>query len=88
MNNGSAPWQCLMISVFFLIVKEMNLKIIFIFIALVMRDVEYFNGYILAISMSSFQKLLCSSFCPFVLGFLFPYSLDFEFFVYLDNYLM
>ena len=64
----------------------MNLKIVFIFIDLVTKDVEYFKGYILAISILSFQSPPCSFFCPFVLGFLFAYSLDFEFFVYLDNY--
>lgn len=72
------PCQCLVIFVFlmmaFLIGVELNLKVVFISIALVMRDVEYFKGCILAITINVVSS--------FLLGFLFSYSLDFEFFVY------
>lgn len=50
------PCQCLVIFVFlmmaFLTGVELNLKVVFIFIALVMRDDEYFKGCILAICMA------------------------------------
>lgn len=72
------PCQCLVIFVFlmmaFLTGVELNLKVVFISIALVMRDVEYFKGCILAITINVVSS--------FLLGFLFSYSLDFEFFVY------